>query len=80
MARTCDSCGKGTQRGNKMTRRGISKKKGGIGLRITSRTRRTFKANVQRVRVAENDGKTTVRKWLCASCIKRGKLLKRTRV
>lgn len=76
MARTCDDCGKGTQKGNQICRRGISKKKGGIGLRITSRTRRTFKANLQRVRVLTNDGKTPVRKWLCASCIKRGKLKK----
>ena len=43
MARVCDFCGKGTAFGGSIARRGLPKKKGGVGLRITGRTKRTFK-------------------------------------
>ena len=49
MARVCDLCCKRTEVGNQLCRRGISKKKGGIGIRITSREKRTFKPNIQNV-------------------------------
>ena len=77
MARTCEVCGKHTTGGGRMTRRGISKKKGGIGLRITSHTKRKFRANVQKVRALTNDGKTAVRVKACTRCIKAGKVVKR---
>jgi len=77
MARKCEICGKRTHVGNQIERRGITKKKGGIGLRITSRTRRKFKPNIQKVRVLENDGKTSVRRKVCTRCIKAGKIAKR---
>jgi large subunit ribosomal protein L28 len=77
MARKCELCGKRTEVGNQIERRGITKKKGGIGLRITSRTRRKFKPNIQKVRVRSADGKTVGRKKVCTRCIKAGKILKR---
>ncbi len=76
MARVCDTCGKRTEVGNAISRRGITKKKGGIGLRITSRTRRKFKPNIQKVRVRTNDGKTVKRMKVCTRCIKAGKVQK----
>ncbi len=75
MARTCDICDKKTQVGNQVCRRGIAKKKGGIGIRITSREKRRFKPNVQRVRAMV--GKTAVRLRVCTRCLKAGKVTKR---
>ena len=77
MARACEVCGKHTQVGGAITRRGISKKKGGIGLRITSHTKRKFKPNIQKVRALTNDGKTAVRIKVCTRCLKAGKIQKR---
>ena len=77
MARVCDICGKRTEVGCQVERRGITKKKGGIGLRITSRVKRKFKPNIQKVRVVTNDGKTAVRMKICTRCIKAGKVAKR---
>ena len=50
MARVCEICGKRTESGGTIARRGLPKKKGGIGLNITGRTKRKFKPNIQRVR------------------------------
>ena len=75
MARACEVCGKKTQVGNQLCRRGIAKKKGGIGIRITSREKRTFKPNIQTVMAM--DGKTARRMKVCTRCIKAGKITKR---
>ena len=75
MARSCDICGKHTQVGSQVQRRGIAKKQGGIGIRITSREKRTFKANIQNVKVMV--GKTATRMRVCTRCIKSGKVTKR---
>ena len=77
MARSCEICGKHTTTGGRLTRRGITKKKGGIGLRITSHTKRTFKPNIQKVRVLSEDGKTARRARVCTRCLKAGKVRKR---
>ncbi len=74
MARVCEICGKGPSTGNHIIRHGLPKKKGGIGLHTTGITRRRFLPNLQRIRVAENGGVS--RKNVCASCIKRGKVVK----
>jgi len=77
MARSCDICGKHTRTGGRLTRRGIAKKKGGIGLRITSHTKRKFKPNIQKVRILTEDGKTALRVKVCTRCLKAGKVRKR---
>ena len=51
MARRCPITGRGTASGKQIARRGLPKKKGGIGLRTTGHTRRKFKVNVQSKRV-----------------------------
>ena len=58
MSRTCPFTGKRTHAGRKISRRGKAKYLGGVGRKVTSKTKRTFKANMQRVR-AVVDGKTT---------------------
>ena len=74
MARVCDFCGKKTESGASIARRGLPKKQGGIGLRITGRTLRKFRPNIQRVR-AEIDG-VVKRVKICTRCIRGGKIVK----
>ncbi len=47
MPRVCKFTGVGTTRGNKIRTRGRAKHLGGVGTKITSCTRRTFKPNLQ---------------------------------
>jgi len=74
MARVCEVCGKRTESGAQIARRGLPKKKGGIGLRITGHTLRKFKPNIQRVRAVVNGAPTRIK--ICTRCLKAGKLLK----
>jgi large subunit ribosomal protein L28 len=74
MARVCDVCGKRTEVGNQVTRRGLAKAKGGVGRKVTGRSKRRFLANIQRVRVLI--GKTPTRARVCARCLKAGKIRK----
>ena len=74
MSRVCEFCDKSTQSGGTIARRGLPKKAGGVGLRITGRTKRTFKPNIQRVR-AVVDG-TVKRVKICTRCLKSGKIKK----
>ncbi len=74
MARICDICGKGLQTGNTITRRGMPKAKGGIGLHTTGIARRRFLPNLQKIRVREGGG-IAVRR-VCAACIKSGHVTK----
>ena len=47
MSRVCQVTQRGTRAGQSIARRGLPKKKGGVGLRTTGVTKRTFKVNVQ---------------------------------
>ena len=51
MARVCQITGRGTQVGNKKARRGLAKKHGGVGKKLTGITKRKFKVNVQTKRI-----------------------------
>ena len=51
MSRTCQVTGRGTRVGGTIARRGLPKKKGGVGLNITGVTKRKFKVNVQKKRI-----------------------------
>ena len=78
MSRKCALCGKKKIIGNTITRRGLSKKKGGVGLKTTGITKRKFLPNLQTKRVLL-DG--TVKKvLLCTKCIKSGKVSLPTKV
>ena len=71
MSRVCEVCGKKVAFGRKYARRGLPKKVGGIGLKVTGKTLRKFKPNIQNIRVQEPDG--TVRsKRVCAKCLRKG--------
>jgi large subunit ribosomal protein L28 len=56
MSRKCPFTGKKTRSGRKYARRGKAKYLGGVGIKVTGKTKRKFKANIQRVR-AVIDGK-----------------------
>ena len=71
----CAITGKKTITGRRIVRKGLSKKKGGIGLHVTSATKRTFKPNLQRVRVRDESG-TVKRIWVSAKAIRSGKITK----
>ena len=72
MSRKCEICRKKAMTGNSVTRRGLPKKKGGVGLKTTGITKRKFFPNLQSKRVVVG-GK--IKKVLaCAKCIKSGKL------
>jgi len=74
MARVCEFCGKSTRTGGSIARRGLAKKKGGVGLKTTGHTLRKFKPNIQRVRAVM---KGEVRRVaVCTRCIKSGKVVK----
>jgi len=70
MPRKCAFTGKKTHSGRQITRRGKAKYLGGVGRKITGKTKRTFKANIQKVR-AVVDGKI-VRIGVSTKAIKMG--------
>lgn len=72
--RRCALCNKGPLRGYQITRRGLAKKAGGVGRKITGRSKRSFKPNLQKVR-AVVDGKV-VRLKVCTACLKLGRVQK----
>lgn len=74
MPRTCYFTGKKTTAGRKYSRRGRAKYLGGVGRRITSKTKRKFRPNIQRVR-ALIDGKP-VRIKVSTKAIKMGLVTK----
>ena len=70
MSRVCEICGKKTGVGNKLSRRGLAKAKGGVGIKTTGITRRKFKPNIQKVRAQV--GSSVVRIKVCTDCLKSG--------
>jgi large subunit ribosomal protein L28 len=77
MPRKCAFTGKKTRSGRQYTRRGRPKYLGGVGVKVTSKTKRTFKPNLQKVR-AVVDGKV-VRIYASAKAIRNGKVVKPTK-
>ncbi len=73
MSRRCEICKKKAITGNTIARRGLPKKKGGIGLKTTGITKRKFFPNLQSKKIII-DGKMK-KALVCAKCIKSGKLI-----
>lgn len=74
MSRICAICGKKPHAGRSITRRGLAKKKGGVGRKITGITKRVFLPNLQSVKARINGTVKTIR--LCAKCLKARKVQK----
>lgn len=73
MSKVCEICGKGPVFGGSYSRRGMAKKKGGVGINITGRSKRVFYPNLQTVRLKKNDNSVSIK--ACTSCIKAGKTI-----
>ena len=54
MPRVCALTGRRTHAGRKYSHRGKAKRLGGVGIKTTGKTKRKFKANIQRVRALVN--------------------------
>ena len=74
MGSVCEICGKHKAMGGHITRRGLAKKKGGIGMHVVKNTGREFKPNLQSVRAVVNGG--VKRLTVCTSCLRSGKVVK----
>lgn len=74
MSRVCEICGKRKTSGGSITRRGLAKKNGGIGMHVVKNVKRTFSPNLQRVRVKTPHG--TKRMKVCTACIRNGAIQK----
>ena len=72
--RVCEICGKRTTVGRQYTTRGLPKRTGGIGIKITGNTKRRFKPNIQKVRAKVNGGVKSMR--VCTNCLKSDKITK----
>ncbi|MDA1007801.1 MAG: 50S ribosomal protein L28 [Planctomycetota bacterium] len=77
MPRVCKITGAKTRSGNSITRRGKAKYLGGVGIKTTSVTKRTFSPNLQNVR-AEVDG-AVVRMKVSVRAIRDGLVVKSAR-
>jgi large subunit ribosomal protein L28 len=75
MARVCEVCGKKSERGNAVETRGKAKYLGGVGTKKTGITPRTFKPNLQRVKVVTPGG-THKTMRVCTQCIRAGVIRK----
>ena len=73
MSQRCELCGKEPIFGNSVSRLG----KNAVKRRIFGRSPRRFNPNIQRVKAATPNG-TPVRLNACTSCIKKGKVLRRS--
>ena len=74
MSRKCEICGRSTAFGYQITRRGLAKAKGGVGRKITGKTKRAFKPNIQKVRAYINGEVRRIK--VCTRCLKRGFVVK----
>ncbi|MBL7068723.1 MAG: 50S ribosomal protein L28 [Candidatus Omnitrophica bacterium] len=72
MSKVCYVCGKSPVAGRKIVRRGMAKKKGGVGRKITGISPRKFIPNLQSIKTLKDGKPKRVR--VCAKCIKAGKV------
>ena len=75
MSRICTVTGKRPVRGRRIHRKGQTKKSGGIGTHVTKAVKRTFRPNLQRVRVKLPSGQIK-RVWVSVKALKAGKVEK----
>ena len=60
--------------GKSIVRRGMAKKKGGAGKKITGTSHRLFKPNIQRIKILTPQGKKYI--FICVKCLKANKVKK----
>jgi large subunit ribosomal protein L28 len=70
MSRVCQVTKRGTRAGQHIARRGLPKKSGGVGLRTTGVTKRTFKVNTQTKKIWVPELQQTIRVRLSTRALK----------
>lgn len=70
MSKECQLTGKKPQRGYQYTIRGIAKKKKGIGLKVTGKTKRRFQPNLVEKRFWFSEENRFITLRLCTSAIR----------
>ena len=74
MSRVCALCEKKPNFGRHVKRRGMARRKGGAGRKITGVSHRLFKPNIQRIKITTPQGTKHI--LICAKCLKAGKIKK----
>lgn len=74
MSKVCEICGKRPVAGKTIKRRGMAKKEGGVGRKITGISIRRFLPNLQKIKVNMNGVIKTIK--VCTACIRSGKITK----
>ncbi|MFH1406764.1 MAG: 50S ribosomal protein L28 [Candidatus Omnitrophota bacterium] len=74
MSKICEICGKGPVAGRQIVRKGLAKKKGGVGKRVVRVSKRTFYPNLQKVRAKIGTSVKTIK--ICTACLRSGKIQK----
>ena len=74
MSNICEICGKRPSMGRSIVRRGMAKRKGGAGRKITGISHRQFKPNIQHIKVVTPQGKKFI--FICVKCLKANKVQK----
>jgi len=74
MFKVCAICGKNQMAGKSVVRKGLAKKKGGTGKKVTRSTARGFLPNLQKIRILLNGRAQKV--FVCTKCMKKGRLQK----
>ena len=74
MSNVCQICGKRKVVGGSIVRKGLAKKAGGIGMHVVKNNKRTFKPNIQSVRVKTTSGVKKMK--VCTACIRSGHIEK----
>jgi large subunit ribosomal protein L28 len=74
MLKVCALCGKKPVAGKVIVRKGLAKKKGGTGSKISRRNKRTFLPNLQKMRIMV--GVHPKKVYVCTKCIKKGELIR----
>jgi large subunit ribosomal protein L28 len=68
MARVCEICKRGTTSGQNVPRKGLPRKKGGGGVKIGVRTKRTFKINLVSKVIERNGVRKKIK--ICTRCLR----------
>ncbi|MGD9014653.1 MAG: 50S ribosomal protein L28 [Candidatus Omnitrophota bacterium] len=74
MLRICAICNKRQMYGHSLSRRGLSKKKGGTGKKTTRVTKRRFLPNLHKIKAKICGRAKTI--YICTKCLKSGKIQK----
>ncbi len=74
MLKICAICGKKEVAGSVIVRKGLAKKKGGTGKKTCRVNKRTFFANLQKMRILIDNRPR--RAYVCTRCIKKGRVQK----